>query len=293
MKKIAGGYSIVEGPVWNRASSSLIFADGLDGGILSLRWQDGQAGEAQVIVPKRRCSGIALHERGGLVMSGRNVGWKHGEQSARLLELDPALGMAYFNDLGTSLEGRVYVGSLDYDFSNPHRAPTPGYLHVIDLDGSSRIVADGIGTANGVAVSPDGRELYFDDTYHQLVRRYAVLPNGDLIEQLPLIDFSSGAPGDGPDGNAVAADGSVWVALHESGCVAVVDRDGRERSRFQIPGGHLAASLCFGGDDLRTLFVTTFHKTDTGEQDSAIFVMPVDVAGAPVPPARVKLPVQS
>lgn len=287
MKKIADGYSIVEGPVWDSTTSSLIFADGFAGGVLALR----PNGDVDVVVPKRRCSGIALHERGGLVMSGRNVGWKHGEQSARLLELDPAWHMKYFNDLGTSLEGRVYVGTLDYDFSNPQHKPTPGFLHVIDLDGSSRIVADGIGTANGIAVSPDGRELYFNDTYHQLVRRYAVLPNGDLIEQLPLIDFRGGAPGDGPDGVAVAVDGSVWVALHLSRCVAAIGPDGRERARFQIPDGHLAASLCFGGADLRTLYVTTFHKNEAGEPDSAIFVMPVDVAGMAVPMARVKLPI--
>ena len=71
---------------------------------------------------------------------------------------------------------------------------------MIDLDGSSRIVADGIGTANGIAVSPDGRELYFNDTYHQLVRRYAVLPNGDLIFTGTPAGVGALEPGDKVDG---------------------------------------------------------------------------------------------
>jgi sugar lactone lactonase YvrE len=136
MQRIARGYSIVEGPVWDSSTRSLLFCDGITGGVWALR--PGRAFD--LLIPKRRCSGMALNERGGVVVSGRNVGWKNGNASARLLELDPILGMSYFNDLGTSNDGRVYVGSLDYDLTQPHRTPLPGTLartlndkHLIEL----------------------------------------------------------------------------------------------------------------------------------------------------------------
>ena len=280
---VARGYSLVEGPVWDAASAQLLFCDGLDGGV----WALGSSGDLFLALPKRRCSGLALHAAGGLVASGRNVGWKHGNDSARLLELDPSWGMAFFNDLGTDHAGRVYVGSVDYDPEHPDRIPRPGYLHLIDLDGSSRIVADGIGIANGVAASPDGSLLYFNDTHHRLVRRYATRGNGDLIETEPLIGYPD--QDDQPDGIAIATDGTVWIALAASGCISIVTPAGKEIGRIAIPDGHHVSSLCFGDSDLSTLFVTTIHKTANGENDSAVFRMRVRASGLPVPPARIAL----
>lgn len=281
-ERIAGGYTIVEGPAWDPQAGVLYFCDGFAGGV----WALGPTGARELVIPKRRCSGLALHAAGGLVASGRNVGWKHGEQSRRLLELDPAWGMAYFNDLGTSLEGRVYVGSVDYDFNHPERTPRPGYLHVIDLDGSCRIVGEGIGIANGLGVSPDGRTLYFNDTHYRSVRRYAMQANGDLKELSPLIEFA--ATDDQVDGIAIDADGTAWVALSVGGCVAAISPEGRELGRIPVPG-HNVTSVCFGGNDLRTLFITTHRTTADGKTDGSIFRLPVSVPGLPVPLARVAL----
>jgi gluconolactonase len=68
-----------------------------------------------------------------------------------LLDRDPKLGIVGFNDLTTDAMGRIYVGSLCLDpFKPDQRTPRPGWLHVIDTDGSSRRLADNVLLTNGL-----------------------------------------------------------------------------------------------------------------------------------------------
>ncbi len=84
---------------------------------------------------------MALHEDGGLIVSGRNVAYKAPAraETAVVLDRDPKLGIVGFNDLTTDATGRIYVGSLCLDSLKPElRTLRPGWPHVIDVHGSSR-----------------------------------------------------------------------------------------------------------------------------------------------------------
>jgi sugar lactone lactonase YvrE len=58
------------------------------------------------------------------------------------------------------------------------------------------------------------------------------------------------------DGLAVDAEGGVWTAGIQSGEVSRIMPDGTVERRIKTPGGH-PVSMCFGGADLRDLYVTT------------------------------------
>ena len=62
-----------------------------------------------------------------------------------------------------------------------------------------------------------------------------------------------------PDGLAVAADGTVWVALAHGGRVAVFSPEGEEVRSIPVPLP-MVTSVCFGGPDLRTAFITLSHS---------------------------------
>jgi gluconolactonase len=71
--------------------------------------------------------------------------------------------------------------------------------------------------------------------------------------------------------------------------VVVFDADGKERERIacSLP---MVTSVCFGGADLRDLYVVT-GSAGSGRPDAgSIFRVRVPVAGLPVPPARVAVP---
>ena len=58
------------------------------------------------------------------------------------------------------------------------------------------------------------------------------------------------------DGLALDVEGRLYVCCTSEHAVRVFEADGTEVDRLEIPGPGLVTNCCFGGDDLRTLFVT-------------------------------------
>jgi D-xylonolactonase len=264
MERVATGFGLIEGPVWDPAHG-LYFSDVINGGVHLL----DRAGTVSLVIPKRRgIGGMALHASDGLTRS--------------LLSLDAIPGATGFNDLTTDRAGRVYVGSLAFRVFGGD-APKPGHLHVIDLDGTMRTLSDGVMLTNGLGFSPDERRLYHSDSRAALVRVYDVATDGSMG---PWRQFAAlGAEGV-PDGLKVASDGSVWVADAHGGRVVVFDQDGTHWQDMPVPLP-MVTSLCFGGDDLRDLYIVTGSRGGPSENCGSIFRTRVAVAGLALPPARV------
>jgi len=281
MQQLATGYGLIEGPVWDPAKG-LYFSDVLGGGIHLL----DRAGKVSLAVPKRRgIGGMALHADGGLVAGGRDIVHvslaDHGMKV--LLDQKRAGNAVGFNDLTTDATGRVYVGSIAFAIFKGEE-PKPGNLYVIDLDGSVRQISDGILLTNGLGFSPDGRLLYHSDAGRGLVRVYDVHDDGSVGHWRA---FAAMGPGRVPDGLEVAADGSVWVADAHAGRVAIFGPDGRHRRDIPVPRP-MVTSLCFGGDDLRDLYIVTGSRGGPSDTCGTIYRLRTDVAGLPLPPARVR-----
>lgn len=282
MQRVATGFGLIEGPVWD-PDRGLYFSDVVNGGVHLL----DRAGTVSPVVPKRRgIGGMALHTSGGLVVGGRDIALIRLADGATqsLLSLDAIPGATGFNDLTTDRTGRIYVGSLAFRVFGGE-TPKPGHLHVIDLDGTMRTLSDGVMLTNGLGFSADGRLLYHCDARAALVRVYDANADGSVG---PWRTFASLGPAGVPDGLKVAADGSVWVADAHGGRVAVFNADGTHRRDLAVPLP-MVTSLCFAGDDLRDLYIVTGSRGGPSENCGSIFLTRVDVAGLALPPARVKV----
>lgn len=280
MQQVATGYGLIEGPVWD-PTHGLYFSDVLNGGVFRL----DRGGKVAQVVPKRRgIGGMALHAKGGLVVGGRDIAHVPFDGSAprTLLALDAIPGATGFNDLTTDRAGRIYVGSLAFKVFGGD-PPKPGFLHVIDLDGAMRTVSDGVLLTNGLGFSPDGARLYHSDARAGIVRVYDVASDGSVG---PWREFATLGPGGVPDGLKVASDGSLWVADAHGGRVVVFNADGTHRTNLAVPLP-MVTSVCFGGDDLRDLYVVTGSRGGPSENCGSIFHMRADVPGLALPPARV------
>ena len=289
MEQLAQGFGLVEGPVWDD-QRGLVFSDVLAGGVYVL---DGN-GRVSTLFPHRKgVGGMVQHAEGGMVVSGREISFKPFPQAStdvggtvQLLDRDPERGNVGYNDITADARGRIYAGFLgNSPVFQDGRAAADGGLFLIDVDGSARQVASGIGLTNGLGFSPDGRVLYHSDSRVRTVWRYDVAADGSLSPKSPFVVTDTGVP----DGLAVAVDGSVWVALAGGGHgVATFAPDGGARGFLRIPVP-MCTSLCFGGTDLRDLYVVSGSEGSGSERGGAVYRTRVDVAGLPVPVARVRL----
>ena len=266
---ILSDYKLVEGPRYEDAEG-LYFCDSHKGGVFLL----DHAGKVATIIPKRKgVGGIALHADGGIVVSGRNICHvKHG-MSRVLFELEAA---ARFNDIATDPSGRLYVGTLRFDPFNPDALPTPGELYRIDSEGEATQLYDDVGLTNGIGFSPDGQTIYHSDSLRQHIIAHRIKDDGTCIDRRIFAQLPKGAP----DGLCVDADGGVWVAAYGDCSVLRFTPKGKLDQKIDLPAKKVT-SLCFGDEDLRTLYVTTADNQADKNLGGCIFRLRVNVSGMP------------
>ena len=93
------------------------------------------------------------------------------------------------------------------------------------------------------------------------------------------------------------AEGGVWIARYDSGEIARYLPDGTLERRAALPHKNVI-SLCFGGPDMRDLYVTTagnegidaLLRGDLPPREAAVFKGRSEFAGQPVPLTRFSLP---
>ena len=256
---LASGFGLTEAPCWDGAGG-VYFSDVLGGGLR--RWSP--AGIEEVVPKRRGIGGMCLHAGGGVVVSGRDVVHvRDGKQRTLLGEVE---GVTGFNDLGVDGEGRVYVGALRFrPFAG--ESPVPGEVWRIDSAGATRAL-EGIDWPNGIGFSPGGSTIYACDYAHGTV----VSDGGRVFAR---------SPAGSADGLAVDAEGGVWVATGEGGALARFAPDGSLERTVEVPASFVS-SVCFGGEDLRDVYVTAI-----GDAGGGLLRGRSDVAGLPIPPASV------
>lgn len=174
------------------------------------------------------------------------------------------------NDIAARSNGQIFFTDPCYgDRSTMQMLHESVYR--IDADGRvTRILSQpDIQRPNGIALSPDERTLYVVDSCpvvggHRRIWGFDLSREGTVSRQRVVFDF---APGRGGDGMAVDSRGRLYIAAgilrprgpHETDEVPpgiyVVTPAGELVGRIPIPEDVLT-NVTFGGDDLRSLFIT-------------------------------------
>ena len=175
-----------------------------------------------------------------------------GPPDAALVRVEAGLDNR-LNDGRVDAHGRFWVGSMDNQLHRPQ-----GALYRVDASGTALKVLDGVVVSNGLAFAPDNRRMYFTDTRRHITWRFGFdLDEGRLFDQQVFADHR--ASGDRPDGACVDVDGGLWTAFFAGGRIVRYAPDGRIDRVVPVPVTN-PTCLCFGGVDLRTLYITTATK---------------------------------
>jgi L-arabinonolactonase len=270
-----------EVPRWHPSERALYWIDAFKPAIHRLH---PASGALESWTPPEKLGSFAPRAGGGLLIAGRG-GLAHYDPASATLDriVDPEAGGAVniLNDGRCDRRGRFWVGSMSKTMQR-----ASGRLYRLER-GHLDAVDDGIWVANGVCWSPDDRRMYLADSHVKTIFVYDFDLAAGMIGPRRVFATMQDRRGV-PDGSSVDAEGCIWNAVFDGGCVVRYAPDGRIRSTVQLPVSRPTACT-FGGADLATLYVTTARfrlapdKLAAEAHAGGLLALDVGVKGLPEP----------
>jgi gluconolactonase len=273
LEKVAGGFMWVEGPLWNRRESYLLFSDIPNNAVMN--WREGKGaslflkpsgytGKEPFTGREPGSNGLAYDPQGRLVLC------EHGDRRVARLESDgrkTTLVDRYEgkrlnspNDLVFKSNGDLYFTDppfgLPQAFDDPHKELPFCGVYRYSKDGKLTLLTKELRAPNGIAFSPDEKTLYLSDAdrNHAVWWAYEVKEDGTLGAGRIIFDgtsFTKTKQGV-PDGLKVDERGHLFAA--GPGGIYVLTPDGQHLGTFDLGG---PTGNCNWGDDGSTLYVTS------------------------------------
>ena len=259
LERLGSGFDFTEGPVWHPRDRTVIFSDmpgdrmriwSAEGDVRTFRQPSGMANgnaydpQGRLVTCEHAASRVtrtgadgrievlASHYRGKELNSPNDVIVSRG---GAILFTDPGFGrMDYY---GVAREPEL-------DFRGVYRLAGAG--------GELRLLARDFDQPNGLCLSRDEKRLWINDTMRGHVRVFKVGADGALSGGEVWAELSGEGPG-APDGMKIDADERLYCTGPGPG-IHVFDPEARLLGVIRTP--EPVANFCWGGDDMRALFIT-------------------------------------
>jgi gluconolactonase len=282
LKDVASGLRFPEGPV-AMADGSVVVTE-IAGGTIT---RVGVDGSAEVVAELGGGpNGAAVGPDGKLYVCNNGAAFDYVDmdglnfpvqppsayQGGRIERVD--LDSGEFEVIYTECEGRPLRAPNDLVFDSDggfyftdhglreERTSDRTAIYYAKPDGSDiKEVLHPLEAPNGIGLSPDGSRLYVGETYTANVWWWEVTGPGEVtvpaglfphggthLTRLPGFQFI--------DSLAVDGEGNVCLATPGSGGISTVSSEDGSLVEFLETGDILTTNICFGGEDLRTAYLT-------------------------------------
>ncbi len=254
VERLATGFRWSEGPVWFGDLRALLWSDIPNNRIM--RWDEETGAVTVFRKPSNYANGNTRDRRGRLVTC------EHDTRRVTRTEYDGSITVILDrfdgkplnspNDVVVKSDDSVWFTDPPYGILSNyegHMAPVelPTNVYRVDRNGTATVVAGDVPRPNGLAFSPDEKQLYVvvSGASPREIRVFDVVADGTaLANGRVLINCGAGIP----DGFRCDTDGNLWCGWGggegEDG-VAIFNPAGTLIGRILLP--ERAANLCFGG----------------------------------------------
>jgi gluconolactonase len=245
--KVATGYTFTEGPAWS-PQGFLVFSDVPNNKVVQFK-----VGESATVL-RADSNGV-----NGNKFDAQGRQYSCESHSRRVTRIDKkgkveVVAERYQgkrlnapNDVAIRKEGDVYF--TDPAFGNQQDTRELDFFGVFHITrkGELEVVARPKGRPNGIALAPDGKTLYVDNSDERNVRAYDLDKSGTASNERVFISAIDGVP----DGICVDEKGNLYVAANQ---IQVYSPDGKALG--MIPLQETPSNCAFGDPDLGSLYVT-------------------------------------
>lgn len=275
---IAEGLTWPESPRWHRGA--LYIADVYSQRVVCIR--DDETVPTDFARLPGQLGGMGFLPDGRLLMAGARdhvLWWVLPDGSVEVaLDLSGRVeGM--LNDLVVDAAGRVWFGATGFD-PMAGEAEQAGRLWRWTPGTEPVVAATDLRFPNGLALTPDGRTLYLNESFGSQITAFDVGPDGSLAGRRVHAALPNG-----PDGLCLDAEGGLWAAVLFDKAFLYVSPDGGVVDRVDC-GGALAVACVLGGEDRRTLYLCVAEHDfadPTHVPKGSVLAAPAKVAGAGCP----------
>jgi sugar lactone lactonase YvrE len=247
-----GGVAFAEGPVFD-SKDDLYFTNYMKEGTIGQMAPDGTL-RVWFTLDRGAPNGLRVDAEDRIVVADQDGGRLRrvsadGKRQETLVETYEGKPINGPNDIIIDNKGNIY-------FTDPKgssaRKPI-GAIYRLGTDGKLKRLLDGLAFPNGLALTPDEKSLFYDESDASRLSAFDLTPNGGIANQRSVAQFLP----HGLDGIHFDEYGRLWIAHYTARSVEVVTQT-----------GELLKSYDIGADQVSNL---VFHKgklyvTATGDQ---------------------------